>query len=309
LSVLVGDDSGFDKASQMNPPLGFILVSHDKPKQLLRLVNKLNAMFSLPPIVCHHDFSQCVLPTELFPANVSFVRPHMRTAWADFSIVELTVRAIEQMYAAPASPDWFVLLSGTDYPIKPAAQILADFSAANFDAAILYELIRANDFKRDWQESCYHRYCTLHLRLPSVGRRRLTQRKLVITHPLLTRPFLPFGRGLDCYAGATWFSASRRAARHILEFHKSDVKLAKHYRKLMFSDESYFQTVLANDPRLKLKNENWRYTDWPGYPDSPHPKMLRLEDLSKLLASPAHFARKFDMELDSAILDELDRVV
>jgi hypothetical protein len=113
----------------MDSTIGIVLITHQKPDQIIRLVTRLNSMFGEPAIVCHHDFSKCALPLSAFPGNVSFVRPHLPTRWGDFSLVEATVRALQQMYLAPAAPDWVVLLSGADYPIKPAAKILHDLSA------------------------------------------------------------------------------------------------------------------------------------------------------------------------------------
>lgn len=75
----------------------------------------------------------------------------------------------------------------------------------------------------------------------------------------------------------------------------------------MFSEESYFQTILANAENLKLNNNSWRYTDWAL--DGAHPKTLLLEDMPALVASVAHFARKFDTDTDVRILDELDALV
>ncbi len=49
--------------------IGFAILSHTEPEQLLRLVRTLNSMFGDPPIVCHHDFSQCSLHEALFPTN------------------------------------------------------------------------------------------------------------------------------------------------------------------------------------------------------------------------------------------------
>ncbi|HEY0170079.1 MAG TPA: hypothetical protein VGB98_03430, partial [Pyrinomonadaceae bacterium] len=69
----------------------------------------------------------------------------------------------------------------------------------------------------------------------------------------------------------------------------------------------YFQTILANAQGLKLNNNNWRYTDWS--PGGPHPKTLLVEDMPALVASTAHFARKFDADTDVRILDELDAFV
>jgi hypothetical protein len=69
--------------------------------------------------------------------------------------------------------------------------------------------------------------------------------------------------------------------------------------------ESFFHTVLLNTPDLSASLDNRRYIVWAR--DAAHPKLLQLEDLDGMLASGQHFARKFDLEVDSTVLDELDR--
>src|SRR5262249_49081366 len=162
--------------------------------------------FGEPPIVCHHDFSKSALPLSSFPENVSFVRPHLETRHAGFSVVEATVRALRQMYLSPVSPDWFILLSGADYPIKPAATIISDLRTSSYDAHIRFEPITATSFEHDWQELFFDRYCTKSLTFPSLTKRlRPTKRTIRLKHPLLTWPFLPFSKNLRCFGGSQWF--------------------------------------------------------------------------------------------------------
>lgn len=291
----------------MNISLGFILLTHTKPHQIHRLIAKLNGMFNYPQIVCHHDFSKCDLSLNICPKNVTFIRPHLQTGWAEFSVVEATVRALELMYKAPNPPDWFVLLSGADYPIKSADQILLDLRSSPYDVHMHHEQINYNAYERDWQELCHERYCTIKFGVPFLNRKlRLTKRTVTLRHPLLTDPFLPFSNTLHCFAGSQWFCANHKAAEYIIQFHSNRTALASHYRTLMFSEESYFQTILCNAPHLRLQNNDWRYIEW--YEGS-SPKILVTEDLPKLLASSAHFARKFDIDIDSIVLDELDAVL
>jgi len=72
----------------MSIKIGFAVLSHNEPEQVLRLVRGLNAMFGAPPIVCHHDFGKCSLDETVFPSNVRFVHPHFVTRWGhiDFLI-------------------------------------------------------------------------------------------------------------------------------------------------------------------------------------------------------------------------------
>ncbi|MGH8001759.1 MAG: beta-1,6-N-acetylglucosaminyltransferase [Brasilonema sp.] len=270
-------------------------------------------MFNYPLIVCHHDFSKCDLSVDTLPKNVLLVRPHLETKWADYSLVEATIRALRLMYEAPDAPDWFVLLSGADYPIKTARQILHDLASSPYDAYIQHEHITYETYRYDirksilWQKNSYQRYCTksLFFHLPKKYCAQLNL-EICLEHPLLTKAFLPFSRKLACFSGSQWFCANRKAAEYIIDFHSKRNAITLHYSKLKFSEESYFQTILANASHLRLQNDRRRYIDWSG--GGSHPKTLLMEYLPNLLTSSAHFARKFDIDIDSTILDELDTI-
>lgn len=284
---------------------GFLLLTHNNPAQILRLVRKLDEMFGGPPIVCHHDFSQCPLDVKLFPGCMRFVLPHLETAWGRWSVVAATVRALRTVYEH-SDPDWFVLLSGSDYPIKPAARIQADLAASLSDAFIQHEHIDPRHFGRAWHRTCRDRFFAKVISFPSLTRHfRPTRRSIRVTHPVLPLAFLPFSPTLRCFAGSQWFTGSRRAAKMILDFHDTRPRLARHYRGLSFTEESYFQTILGNAPGLSLRNDNLRYVRFVG--ERAHPETLTRNDLPSLLASSAHFARKFDPEVDARVLDDLDR--
>jgi hypothetical protein len=140
---------------------------------------------------------------------------------------------------------------------------------------------------------------------------QLTKRVVTLRHPLLTRLFLPFSSNFSCFAGEFWFTANCKVARYLIEYHSTKPDLASHYRRLeryniICPEESYYQTILCNSPNLKISQNNWRYVDWSqGWP----PKTLLLEDLAKLNACSAHFARKFDNDTDGEILDVLDEII
>jgi Core-2/I-Branching enzyme len=308
----------------MPPAIGFILLTHNKPDQVIRLIATLNRMFDNPPIVCHHDFSKSEFPVDMLTKNVSLVSPHLQTGWAKFSVVEATLRAFELMYGNVNSPDWSILLSGADYPIKSSKQILHDLASSSYDVHMHHEQINYNVYGRDrassnvlmgnlaWQKLCYERYCFARIWITRLDRKlHLTKRQVILKHPLLTALFLPFSKNLRCFAGEHWFCANRKAAKYLIEFHRTKPALASHYRKLDYCtispDESYYQTIFCNAPHLKVSQNNWRYIDWSG--KGWHPKTLLLEDISEIHASSAHFARKFDIDEDVRILDELDAVV
>lgn len=294
-------------------PIGFVLLTHTKPQQIYRLIDTLNRMFNYPPIVCHHDFSKCELSVDTLSKNVLIVRPHIQTKWADFSVEEATIKAIKLLYERPDSPNWFVYLSGADYPIKTARQILDELTSSPYDAYVEHERITYEVCQQDlepdmkWLKNSYQRYCTKSFSF-HYSSKYFAQLNIEIRleHPLLTKAFLPFSKKLSCFSGSQWFCANRKATEYLIDFHGQRNTVTLHYSKLKYPEEAYLQTILANAPHLKLKNDCKRYVDWSMGP--PHPKVLLMKDLPNLLESSAHFARKFDIDIDSNILDELDRI-
>lgn len=268
----------------MTGQIGFVLLTHRNPLQILRLIKSLNRMFDNPKIACHHDFSQCSFPIDLMPENVLFVRPHFNTTWGHFSLVDAMLAALRLLYSDNDQPDRFVLLSGQCYPIKNADTIISALKQGNFDAQIGYYPIVENKLESTWQKKCFLRYCA-------------------------QSPFYPFSDSFECFAGEHWFSGNHVAANALLRFHSASPALAEHYRFLgrdraITPAESYYQTILCNDPKLKILNDDLRYIDWPE--GSWHPKTLTLDDSEELFSSHALFARKFELDESGPLLDEID---
>lgn len=285
----------------------FVLLTHRQHLAVQRLVARLLAMFDEPTIVCHHDFGKVPLDTLSFPA-VAFVRPHHDTTWGRMSVVRAILAALRIGLNSPREPEWFVLLSGADYPIRKAEQIERELTEGGYDAYVQHEWIQPRRFERAWQQECYERYYGRTVKLARVERRRRLRWRVHHIHSRRIPGFgSPFSDEFRCYAGETWFTANRCAVRYVLEFHVHNPPLARWYERKSNVDESYVQTILGNAPGLRLCGDPKRYTDWSE--DEPHPKTLTLEDLPTMVQSGAHFARKFEPGMSSALLDQLDEAL
>lgn len=288
--------------------IGFAILSHDEPEQLLQLIRALNAMFGEPPIVCHYDFGKCSLDEAVFPMNVRFVHPHMATRWGHINVPLAALRAFS-LLKEYAQPDWFVLLSGSDYPVRPAETIEAELSNSNYDAyldnrEILYRAIPPGQTAQDWGfgrpswiSLAYDRYCAVPLfwwprpskKLLFSGAFPLQRKYVFIRNPSILRWIQSDGPS-RIYGGDFWFQANQNAIDRLLR-DPSVPRLVQYYRKRLNVDESLFHTVLCSQPDLQICKDNKRYEDWSS--DGKHPKWLEVSDVPKIVASGAHFARKF----------------
>lgn len=300
--------------------IGFVLLSHQNPAQLARLVRTLNQLYGDPPIACHHDNSKSLLDPRDFPDNVTFVTPSIKTGWGKFSVVEAVLAALRLLYAK-SDPDWFYLLSAADYPIASAAQVQADLAASGVDALIDYrkcgtsteEAIRAegpgNPTLEHFEapgnrEMLRDRYIGAELWLPIL---RLRERRLGrhTIHLPFDSPRHPFRPDFKCYCGDHWFATTRAGARALLDPSPRELDLQRHLRPRAVPEECYYATVLCNRPELTVSRDNRRFARWNG--GGAHPALLTAGDIDAMFASGAHFARKF--QHGDPVLDRLDAVL
>lgn len=301
--------------------IGFVIVSHRGAAQLLRLVDALNQVYDHPPIACHHDMHQSPIDQTPFPPNVRFVERPVRTGWGKFSIVQGALSALKTLYEF-STPDWFMLLSAADFPIRPADVVLTDLQTGGVDAFIDFRSIHegstaavpkasaVGDMNPHLQhyESAANRlmkkrhYTGAEIWLPRVrresGRLRLGRHTV---HLPIGLPWSPFGRSFECFYGDQWFTANKKVAAILLQPSLHHLRLQRHLATRFAPDECYYQSVLCNDSSLVLNRDNKRFAEWNG--GGAHPQDLSTDQWPKMFDSGAHFARKFNE--DDASLSNL----
>jgi hypothetical protein len=302
--------------------IGFVLLSHQQPDQLLRLVQTLNRLYDNPPMACHHDDSQAALDRSQFPPNLKFVSPSLRTGWAKWSVVEGALRALRLIYAEDG-PDWFTILSAADYPIARAKDVRHELQKAECDAFIDFREV--GDGPEDaarygprnpelWMSETKHgrklgwdRYLRAQLWIPVPkwkpgGGLRLGR---LFGYYNFQAPNCPFNKRFRCFHGDFWFCGNARVARTLLNPPRRIRRLARYLKARMFPEECYFQTVLCNADGLTLNRDNKRFAIW--VEGAWHPALLRSNELERIIGSGAHFGRKFAPDSDA--LDALDEVL
>lgn len=305
------------------PRIGFVILSYNEPGQLLYLTKVLGAMFTDPPIVCHHNFDQCDLVPQSFPSNVRFVRPHIGTRWGHITTPLAAMRAFSILRNEHA-PDWYFLLSGSDYPAMSAMDVLAELAHSPYDVYLDHREIsydayppgqNANDGgfgRKGWIRLAYDRYCAYRMWWPRISAERLragrlpVRREWVCIRDPSTLKWLQRKRPQRIFGGRFWFHANHKAICHLLENASPDT--LRYYRPRPIPEESLFHTVLcASD--LRIYHDSKRYEDWTE--GEAHPKWLTLADIPRIAASGALFARKFrpDGVVQRAINERLNVLV
>jgi hypothetical protein len=251
--------------------IAYIVSAYKRPEQLARLVGHLSRSSST--IAVHVDAKTSRRDFDAMVAGVHgvpgvhFLSRH-RCYWGGFGHVRASLKGIEHLVETGADFDYAVLLTGQDYPH--------------------WQLPYAPWGERGGLDRLDRRHLLgprrLHVRLP--GRRSLPD-------------------GLAPYGGSPYWALARPVVEWLHSYVHDRPDVVRFFEHVYIPDELFFQTtILSSEHAGAIVSDNLRYIDWQA---TPAPKILTTDDLPALLSSRALFARKFDTDVDTEVLDALDR--
>ncbi len=282
-----------------------VILVHKNPAQVAQLVSIL----AHPDIDCfvHVDAKVDIGPYLFLNQTPGVYLCAARTdiRWAEYSLV-LGMRNALAEAISRGSYDYINLISGQDLPLQPAAQFLEflqtnqgkEFITCYVDPLSGDPLSQRPEALSWWKDAHAHawKYNLDHWRVPG---KYFIQKMANLLLPQRKFPL----RGYALAGRSGWFTLSGGALRYAIDFLDAHPELGKFFKYAWGSDELVFSTILYNSPYRKCIADNLLYTDWSE--GKPNPKVLRMEDLNTLMGSGKFFARKFDPEVDTAVMDTL----
>ncbi len=208
--------------------------------------------------------------------------------WGGYSLVDAELRGMARLLEMDATWEFFINLSGQDFPLKSQAEIRA-FLARNrgreFIRAVNQAIVRSDTMNRI--------------------RTYVVERSDRVVRTIFRRPFL---LGATPYIGNQWMIVSRRFCQFVCHDPQSE-RFKRFYRNTFIPDEGFFQTVMMNTAAHgEVVGHDLRTIDW--VPDGViklRPRTFTLADAAMLTTGDDLFARKFDMAEDADILTVLER--
>jgi len=219
-------------------------------------------------------------------ANVAML-PSRKMLWGGYSLVDAELRGMEKLLEMGADWRYFINLSGQDFPLKSQAYIadyLAQHDGTEFIRAVPQQAVRPDTMNR-----LSHYFIEAFNRIVRTGipRRRMA--------------------GITPYIGTQWKAVTRDFCAFVCR-DPATRRFKNFYRRTLIADEGFFQTVMMNAfAPAKQVNDDLRTIDW--IPDGDiklRPRTFVTRDALRLTLSPDLFARKFDTQEDSHILDLLE---
>ena len=270
--------------------IAYVISAYKNPGHLGRLVRRLHTgadtTFTVHVDSKTDDGVYAAMRTEVGGLDVRFL-PRHACHWGGFGHVRASLKGLRAVLELEPSPDYVVLLSGQDYPIKSNAYIRDFLEQGDGKSFFLhFPLPTAN-----WTDGGLNRFRRWHLRY----------RNLHLSLPLRRR--LP--DDLAPWGGSAYWIVSSGAARTMVEFVDANPSYVRFFRRVDIPDELFFQTILMNGPEAeRCVDFRLHYTEWSRMPA---PAILTQEDFPHLVGSSCLFARKFDPAVDEEVLDLIDR--
>ncbi|MDJ0691866.1 MAG: beta-1,6-N-acetylglucosaminyltransferase [Xenococcaceae cyanobacterium MO_188.B32] len=225
-------------------------------------------------------------------AKVTIIDEREPVYWADFSQVKATLILLKN--AVSKSYDYYSLISGQDYIIKPL-QEFNDFLEKNNGL----EFIEAKKRNNTWRVQLTHR----HTQSPKFRRYRY-YRYYTLLLAILQYQKKPYVNQYEIYFGSSWFTLTKSAVKYILDFVNKNSGFMADFETSTCGDEHFFQTILINSKFAhRIYNDNLRFIEFKTHRNSPD--ILTINNYEELINSPKFIARKFDIETDTEVIEKL----
>lgn len=299
--------------------IAYLILAHHQPEQMIRLINALNS--TRVSFFIHVDLKCDIYLFNNFNlgANVVFINKRILVNHSGFSQVRAMIKLI-QTASAFDNFDYFIFLSGNDYPIKDNDYIYS-YLKNNYPTNYIsfYPLVENADFITYIKK---YYFLDFIKNSPKFLHKPLWVFQWILGKVINNRPFL---KGMVPFRGSTSWCLNKQTIEYIINFleSKKTKKIIRFFKYVWDPDEIFFQTIILNSPfaeqcrfynkdvknsKLCLKNENKAYLHYINWDrDREGPAILNMRDLKLLKECDFLFARKFDESKSQELLDSLDK--
>lgn len=281
--------------------IAHLIMAYKNPSQLERLIKRLNHPKCY--IYIHLDKKvniQCFKHLAKIK-RVVFIHNRVTCNWAGFSFVKAITNSIKEILLKDEEYQHINLLSAQDYPIKPVDVIYQYLKKNKGVSFISFETLGQSE----WWEHAKTRYEYFHFVDINISGKYLAQH---LINKVISKRKFPVSYQLYGSASSSWWTISVDCAQHIVDFLDHNPKLTKFMRYTWAADEFLYPTIVMNSHfKNRVVNNNLRLIEWEQ--GKPNPHVYCSSDFSVINKSEMFFARKFDTEIDSKILDQIDELI
>ena len=309
----------------------FMIMCHKNLEQVLRLAKHITKNPD-SDVVVHVDISVpddefqsfCSLANDI--PNLYITEKRIKGMLDDRSLIDIVFIMIEYVRAKNLQYQYYALLSGQDFLIKPIDQInqwLSESYPKPFIDCTPYD-------KSNWiykkfvsdEQSKIEKFQESVFRFTRRWGRRHPARKILrfLIRPLslFNKPKMPIykklsRRRVSLFGGSAWWILPDVAINYILEEYQKSTAIVKLLLSPKTPEEIFFQTMTMRSPikdsveinpidQVAQNCKTWAYFTDIDKPFVCHPYVFTVKQFERLKKSDCWFARKFDSKTDDEVI-------
>ena len=269
-----------------------LILAHDSPELLRRLVQKVQAMGMSAFISIDMNSNSSALCDTIADLGVTVLRSTTSIRWGGFNIVDATL-ALVRAAAADDTLDGFLLMSGDTYPIKSGQ--ICDVIDCSHDWIETFEINPKSDIFQRVARTYVPDFRVGAFALPFKDplERFVDQAFLDNIEGVRASFHMKASRTFPwkLAKGSQWWLLRRGTLLRCLAALDEHADFISWFRYSSIPDESFFQTLVLNFSEHAPIMKGPIFVDWTRTP-SPHVYRNKA-DLHILRTRPEPFARKF----------------
>lgn len=310
-----------------------MIMAHKNVEQIMRLIKSLST--DDIHIFVHIDSEMNVTDSDLrciesCSNNVFLVKERIHGILDTWTLVEIVLSLIETAKQTEQIKkehySYYLLLSGQDYPIKSNTYIV-DFLNENYPKPFI------DCTPYDENNWLFHKFNFIGFsrvdRYINSKLQRGILRKIIKLPFFISSKVMSIGKKKSCkyfssydydlYGGSAWWILPDIVIDFTIDEMKSNMKKIKRLKGTFTPEETFFQIMTMASPLSDMVDVNTKdmisqncmtyahFSDV-GKPFNGHPYILTKDDLTKLKELPHLISRKFDMKVDTKIIEMLDEL-
>src|SRR4051794_7905701 len=122
------------RASSPRVRIAYLVLSHRNPEQVLRLVGALKEGPAAEVLVRHDPRFSTLDEGDLDRLGGRSLHDAVEFEWGGWSQLQMLLACLDK--ARELDPDWLLVLSGQDYPLRPMAAIEKELAHSGSDAML-----------------------------------------------------------------------------------------------------------------------------------------------------------------------------
>lgn len=307
--------------------IAFLVLAHKNIDQVDRLINILNTEKSDVYIHCDKRWAEgfqffsnkdyCICTEKRYECNLD-----------DWSLIEAEIELINTA-KKKYNYNYYILLSGQDYPIVPIDNIVKELSL-NYPTSYIdvtpYDKYNWVSSKFDTNILFFRCGRMINSMFSNKYIRKLIKLPIYIINEIsniFTTPRKRLAKlGVELFGGSAWWILSNEVVEFILREFYYNTNVIKELKNTITPEETFFQImamrspgaskIVINQPDMVLQNcKTYAYFFSENKKFCGHPYIFTNSDddiqLINNKGRECYFARKFDININSEILDYIDR--